>query len=281
MTGGGIPVGRMIEVFGTPGVGKTTLAFAIARAMQKHGSILFLDFEEALDEQYMADCGVDMSKIDILEPDYLEQGCDAILSALDKNRPHYSLVVIDSVSEMTPKAELYDKKGKPQSMEKDTIGLQARLVTQFCRLVGKRLKRAKSAIIGINQARVAIGSYGDPVTTSGGAAFKHKAAIRIYCTGGKSKKIDGGVTLRLWQKKNKVARTIRDAVTFEIERGRGINIDYDLIELALAAGILTKKGGGNYAIGSKVFKGRLAAVEALKGSKAFNEFLETGAVEDA
>ncbi len=270
MTGGGIPVGRMIEIFGMPGVGKTTLAFAIAKALQAHGRVLFVDFEEALDEQYMAGCGVDMGKVDILEPDYLEQGLDAVLAALDRNKPRISLIVIDSISEMTPKKEL------DGSMEDNTIGLQARLVAQFCRLAGKRLKRARASLIGINQAKTKIGTRGDPVTTSGGVAFKHKAAIRIYCTGGKSDRFADGAELRLWQRKNKVATEIRDAAKFQIERGAGINIDYDLIDVAIEAGILQKKGGGNYAIGEKNFKGRLAAIDALKGSKVFREFLDAG-----
>lgn len=272
MLGRGLPLGRMIEIFGDNGIGKTTLAFALMRAMQDKGHALYLDFEEALDYDYMLACGVNPKKLRVFEPDYMEQGLDCVIDALDKDRPHYSIFVIDSISEMTPKKEL------ESSMEHDTVGLQARLMSQFCRIVGKRLKRSGAVLIGINQAREVIGGYGASITSSGGRAWKHKCAVRIYCTGGKSKVVEGGTQLRLWQKKNKVSATITDSCAYEIVRGAGIDVDHELLDHALQSGILMRKGGGNYAIGGLSFRGRVAAVEALKKSEVFQNFLRTGAL---
>ena len=272
MTGGGLPIGRMMEIFGDNGIGKTTLAFAFMKALQAKGNVLYLDFEEALDHDYMYACGVDPKKVRVFEPDYLEQGLDLVIEVLDKNKPHYSCIVIDSISEMTPKKELEG------SMENNTVGLQARLMSQFCRIAGKRLKRNNCTLVGINQARDVIGGYGSSVTSSGGRAWKHKCAIRLYCTGGKSKRIEGGTQLRLWQKKNKVSRTITDNCAYEIERGTGIQGGLEALDIALEYGIIKKKGGGNYSIGAQTFRGRIAAAEALKDSKAFQDFLKNGTV---
>lgn len=280
MTGGGLPLGRMIETFGDNGIGKTTLAFKLMIALQSLGHVLYIDFEEALDYEYMMACGVDPKKLRIFEPDYMEQGLDLVAEVLDKDKPHYSGIVFDSISEMTPKAELYDKHGKPQSMEHDTVGLQARLMAQFCRITGKRLKRRDCVLIGVNQAREVIGGFGDPITSSGGRAWKHKCAIRIYCTGGRSKKIEGGTQLRLWQRKNKVADSVTDSCRYEIARGAGIDVGTELLDIATEYGIIKKKAGGNYSIGNQTFRGRKAAISALEESRAFREFLQTGEVPD-
>jgi recombination protein RecA len=270
MTGGGLPKGRVIEVYGDPSVGKTTLAFALITDLQKQGKVLFLDFEHALDESYMYACGVDPKKIKIVEPRSLEEGLDVVLDEMRKDKSKYIAIIIDSISEMTPLKEL------ESGMEKDAVALLARKVNQFLKKVSHDLKRHKAVIVAINQAREKIGGYGNPITSSGGRGFKHKCALRLYCTGGKSDRYpDGGCRLRIWQKKNKVATEITDNCEYHIERGTGIDAAIDYLDLALEQGILKKKGPGNYQIGAQTFRGWAAAVEALKKSKAFADFLET------
>jgi len=270
MTGGGLPKGRMIEVFGDPSVGKTTLAFELITSLQDYGHVMFLDFEHSLDESYMYACGVNPKKLKIVEPRDMETALNGAIDFMRKKSPKPVGIVIDSIAEMTPKKEL------DEGMEKENVGLLPRKVNPFFRKISYDLKQSKGVIICVNQARDKIGGFGEKITSTGGRGFRHKCAVRLYCTGGKSERFpEGGCRLRIWQKKNKVATNITDHCEYHIERGKGIDLDVELLTVAVENGILKKKSGGNYQIGERTFRGWAAAVEALKDSTAFKKFLET------
>lgn len=305
LTGGGIPCSRVFEIYGDPDVGKSTLAFHLIKAAQAHGRALYVDFEEKLDDKYMYTVGVDPANIQIEEPSYGEEGLDKILEVLDaeiavldklekveaKKRKtkadeaqinklkaqarklHYSLVVIDSVAEITPLREL-----KAAKLEKDSMALNAKLMAQFCRVIGYRLLRTGTALMGINQARDNIGGFGGRPKSPGGRAWHHKCGIRVYCTRAKldPNPYEDGSRLNLWRIKNNINSSMIDRASFNIERGVGIDIVRDYASVAEDAGILEKLGGGRWAIGKKEFNGRLAAGHALQDSEAFARFLDTG-----
>jgi len=302
MTGGGIPKGRMFEVYGDPDVGKSTLAFHLLRSAQRYGRVMYIDFEDKLDDRYMYSLGVDAAKLDLVLPEYGEMGLNASLDMLDKEvevidaiakeagnkrpdkkklsslrakltRIHTALIVFDSVAEITPLKEL-----KANKLEDDNIiGLQARLMSQFCRVVGWRLNKTGAAIMGINQARDVIGGFGARPDSPGGRAWKHKCGIRVHCTRKKSEFYPDGGLLRCWRIKNNINNSPVDRAEFHIGRGVGIDIPRDYATVAERFGILKKKGHGTWTIGQKEFRGRYEAAQALVGSPAFVEFLETGA----
>ncbi len=270
MTGGGIPIGRTTMLYGDEGIGKTTFAFELIKVFQKKGRILWLDYEESLDLKYMWAVGVDRKKCDIVEPEYMEQGLQRALDVGRKNRPHYSLVVMDSLAEMTPKKELEG------DIDDSHVGLVSRKMGQFLRMSGKLFKDNDVTSLIINQSRERIGGFGGGITTTGGRAVKHKAALMIFCTGSDSKTYPGGKILRLWQKKNKVSANIRGNCEYEIERGKGIVRELEYVEIALEIGLMTKKKGGNYYIGDTHIQGRVNAGAALARSERFQKFLRTG-----
>jgi recombination protein RecA len=236
---GGLPVGRVMEIYGPESSGKTTLALhAIAEVQKAGGFAAFVDAEHALDPKYAAALGVDLSQLLVSQPDCGEQALE-ITEAFARSG-QVNLVVIDSVAALTPKAELDGAMGAPQ------MGLQARLMSQALRKLTAAASQQGTTIIFINQLRQKIGVvFGNPETTTGGNALKFYASVRLDVRRIATIK-DGdqgavGNRVRVKIVKNKVAPPFREA-EFEIFFGRGICRAGELIEAGLEEGCIEKNG---------------------------------------
>lgn len=235
---GGIPRGRITEIYGPEASGKTTLAqHVIAEAQHAGGVAAIIDTEHALDPVYAAKCGVDVDNLYISQPDTGEQALE-IAEALVRSGG-VDVVVIDSVAALVPRAEIEGEMGDQH------IGLQARLMSQALRKLVGVIKRSNAAVIFTNQLRMKIGiMFGNPETTTGGNALKFYAAVRLDIRAMEAIKQGGEVTgtrVRVRVKKNKLAPPFKTA-EFDIVYNEGISKSGDALDLGTEVGVIEKKG---------------------------------------
>jgi len=259
---GGIPQGRIIEIYGPESSGKTTLTLHIAAECQKAGgTVAFIDAEHALDTVYAAKLGVDIPNTLISQPDSGEQALE-ITDMLVRSGA-VNLLIVDSVAALTPKAELEGDMGDSH------MGLQARLMSQALRKLTGSIARSNCTVIFINQLRMKIGvMFGNPETTTGGNALKFYASVRmdIRRTGAlkDGEEVIGNRT-KVKIVKNKVAPPFRE-VEFDIMYGAGISKEGDLLDVAANEGIVEKAGAWYSYNNQKVGQGREASKEFLKNN---------------
>ncbi len=261
---GGLPKGRIVEIYGPESSGKTTLALhCIAEAQKNGGVCAFVDAEHALDTIYAQKLGVDLDDLLVSQPDNGEQALE-ITDTLVRSGA-IDVLVVDSVAALTPKAELEGEMG-------DSLpGLQARLMSQALRKLTGSINRSKTLVIFINQIRMKIGvMYGNPETTTGGNALKFYASVRldIRRTGQiKDREEVIGSETRVKVVKNKVAPPFKQ-VQFDIIYGEGISKSGEMIELGVKSGVIDKSGAW-YAYGAaKIGQGKEAARRFLKENPA-------------
>ena len=257
---GGLPRGRVIEIYGPESSGKTTLTLSVIAEMQKVGGVAaFIDAEHALDPQYAAKLGVNVPELLISQPDTGEQALE-IVDMLVRSGS-VDIVVIDSVAALTPRAEIEGEMGDSH------MGLQARLMSQALRKLTGNIKRTNTMVIFINQIRMKIGvMFGSPETTTGGNALKFYASVRldIRRTGAikKGDEVIGSET-RVKVIKNKVAPPFRQA-EFEIVYGEGISRLGEIIELGSNLKFVEKAGAWYAYNGEKIGQGKENAKEYLR-----------------
>lgn len=260
---GGLPRGRVIEVYGPESSGKTTLTLQVIAEMQKiGGTCAFIDAEHALDVQYAQRVGVNLADLLISQPDTGEQALE-ITDALVRSGS-VDLIVIDSVAALVPKAEIEGEMG-------DSLpGLQARLMSQALRKLTASIKRANCMVIFINQIRMKIGvMFGSPETTTGGNALKFYASVRLDIRRiGAIKKGDEviGNETRVKVVKNKVAPPFKQ-VEFDIMYGMGISREGEIIDLGVQAGVIDKAGAWYSYNGERIGQGKDNVREYLKEHK--------------
>ena len=267
---GGLPKGRIVEIYGPESSGKTTLALSvIAQAQKKGGTCAFIDAEHALDPSYAKKIGVDINNLLISQPDAGEQALE-IADTLVRSGA-IDVMVVDSVAALVPKAELEGEMGDSH------MGLQARLMSQALRKLTATVSRSNTLIIFINQIRMKIGVMrGNPETTTGGNALKFYASIRmdIRRVGAIKDKDDViGSQTRVKIVKNKVAPPFK-TVDFDIMYGEGISKVGELIDLGVKAGIVEKAGAWFSYNGDKLGQGRENAKQVLRDNPALAEEIE-------
>ena len=267
---GGLPRGRIVEIYGPESSGKTTLALhVLAEAQKRGGEVAFVDAEHALDPVYAAAIGVDIDSMLVSQPDTGEQALD-ITDALVRSGA-IDVVVVDSVAALTPRAEIEGEMGEA------FVGLQARLMSQALRKLAGTVSKTNCIVIFINQLRMKIGvMYGNPETTTGGNALKFYASVRIDIRRMSVIK-DGeeqlGTRTKVKVVKNKVAPPFKRA-EFDIMFGEGISKIGEIIDLGVDYGVL-KKAGSWFSYGDrKIGQGRDAVKELLKNDAALAAEIE-------
>jgi recombination protein RecA len=267
---GGVPRGRVVEIFGPESSGKTTLALqVIAQAQKLGGMAAFVDAEHALDSQYAVKLGVDLENLLVSQPDNGEQALE-IVEVLVRSGA-VDVVVVDSVAALVPRAEIEGEMGEAQ------MGLQARLMSQALRKLTGIVSKSKTSLIFINQLREKIGvMFGNPETTTGGRALKFYASVRIDIRRiGAIKDGDqvvGGRT-RVKVVKNKVAPPFREA-EFDVMYGEGISKEGDLLDLAVDRKIVEKSGTWFAFGGDRLGQGRENVKQFLKENPAITKAIE-------
>ncbi|MEQ9501117.1 MAG: recombinase RecA [Deltaproteobacteria bacterium] len=257
---GGLPKGRIVEVYGPEASGKTTVALhAIANVQKTGGIAAFIDAEHALDPRYAQALGIDLEQLLVSQPDHGEQALEIVETLIRSNT--VDLIVVDSVAALVPKAEIEGEMGDAH------VGLQARLMSQAMRKLTGHAARSKATILFINQTRHKIGvMFGSPETTTGGNALKFYASVRLDIRRiGALKNSDQivGNRVRVKVVKNKVAPPFREA-EFDVLYGQGISVAGELIDLGVEKNLIEKSGAW-YAIGKeKMGQGKEKAREWLQ-----------------
>jgi recombination protein RecA len=267
---GGVPRGRVIEVFGPESSGKTTLALQVIAEAQKTGGLAaFVDAEHALDAGYAKKLGVDLDNLLVSQPDNGEQALEIVEVLIRSNS--VDVVVVDSVAALVPRAEIDGEMGEAQ------MGLQARLMSQALRKLTGAVSKSKTALIFINQLREKIGvMFGNPETTTGGRALKFYASVRIdirrigAIKDGEA--VVGGRT-RVKIVKNKMAAPFREA-EFDVMYGEGISREGDLIDLAVEHKIIEKSGAWFAFAGERLGQGRENVKNFLKEHTDLRQTIE-------
>ena len=267
---GGIPRGRIIEVFGPESSGKTTLALhMIAEAQKMGGEAAFIDAEHALDTVYAKHLGVDIDNLIVSQPDTGEQALE-IAEALVRSGA-LDIIVVDSVAALVPKAEIDGDMGDAH------VGLQARLMSQALRKLAGVINKSKCVIVFINQLREKVGvMFGNPETTPGGRALKFYASVRLDIRRVESIKQDGEVVgnrTRVKVVKNKVAPPFREA-EFDIVYGKGISKEGNLLDIAVNLDIIEKSGSWFSYNGERIGQGRENAKKYLQENPKVTEEIE-------
>jgi len=267
---GGVPRGRVSEIYGPEASGKTTLALhVVAEAQRQGGMAAFIDAEHALDPPYARRLGVDVDNLLVSQPDYGEQALE-IAEALVRSGA-IDVLVVDSVAALVPKAELDGEMGEP------SMGLQARLMSQALRKLTAIVAKSKTSLIFINQIREKIGvMFGNPETTTGGRALKFYASVRLDIRRIAALK-DGDTVIgnrtRCKVVKNKLAAPFRDA-EFDILYGEGISREGDLLDLAVEKGLVEKSGSWFSFRSERIGQGRENARLFLKENKDIRDTLD-------
>jgi recombination protein RecA len=267
---GGVPRGRVVEIFGPESSGKTTLASSIvAQAQKLGGTAAYIDVEHALDPQYSAALGVDIDRLLISQPDSAEQAME-IAEALVRSNA-IDVLVIDSVAALAPRAEIEGEMGDAH------VGLQARLMSQALRKLTAAIAKSRAVVIFINQLREKVGVlFGNPEVTPGGRALKFYASVRLEIRRTETLKVGSeqvGSRVKVKVVKNKVAPPFRQA-EFDLLFGSGISREGDILDLAVEAG-LVKKSGSFYSYGEqRIGQGRENTREYLKAHPDLTDQLE-------
>ena len=266
--GGGIPKGRIIEIYGPESSGKTTLTLHAAAAFQRilpNDPVAFIDAEHALDPVYAEAIGVDMEKLLLAQPDNGEQALEIVDDLVRSGK--IGLIIVDSVAALTPKAELEGEMGASH------VGLQARLMSQALRKLTASANRSNTTIIFINQIRMKIGvMFGNPETTTGGNALKFYASMRLDVRRkGQTKEGEDviGVGCKVKVVKNKIAPPFKVA-ELDMSFGKGIDKYADLMSI-LEKKNLAGKSGSWYNVAGEKIQGRNAAIEMLSSDEVFYE----------
>ncbi|OGB74244.1 recombinase RecA [candidate division Kazan bacterium RBG_13_50_9] len=259
---GGVPKGRVVEIFGPESSGKTTLALHIIAQAQRRGeTAAFIDAEHALDPDYAKRIGVDTKNLLISQPDTGEQALDIVEALVRSNS--VGVVVIDSVAALVPRAELEGEMGDAH------MGLQARLMSQALRKITAYVSKSRTTVIFINQLRMRIGiMFGNPETTTGGNALKFYSSVRLdirRIEALKEGEVNVGNRVRVKVVKNKVAPPFRQA-EFDLMFNEGISRFGELVDLGVHRGIINKSGAWYEYDGEKIGQGREAAKEFLRAN---------------
>ena len=267
---GGLPKGRIIEVYGPESSGKTTVALHCVAEVQKRGGIAgFIDAEHALDPVYARNIGVDIDNLYISQPDCGEQALEITETMVRSGA--VDIVVVDSVAALVPKAEIEGDRGDSH------VGLQARLMSQALRKLTAVISKSNCIVIFINQLREKVGvMFGNPETTTGGRALKFYSSVRLDVRRTESLKQGGEIVgnhVRVKVVKNKIAPPFREA-EFDIMFGQGISREGDVLDLAVNAGIVNKSGAWYAYEGDKIGQGRENAKTYIHENPAFFDMLE-------
>ncbi len=267
---GGIPKGRILEIYGPESSGKTTVTLHMIAEVQKRGGIAgFIDAEHALDPVYAKNIGVDIDNLYISQPDNGEQALEITETMVRSGA--IDIIVIDSVAALVPKAEIDGEMGDSH------MGLQARLMSQALRKLTAVISKSKCTVIFINQLRDKLGvMFGSPETTTGGKALKFYASVRMDVRRIETLKQSGEFTgnrTRVKIVKNKIAPPFKEA-EFDIMFGEGISKEGDVLDLSAEAGIVSKSGAWYAYEGNKIGQGRENAKQFLKDNTAIFDELE-------
>ena len=267
---GGVPRGRIIEIYGPESSGKTTLALSCIAEAQKNGGVAaFIDAEHALDPVYAQQLGINIEDLYISQPDSGEQALDIVEKLVRSGA--IDIIVVDSVAALTPQAEIDGE------MSDALVGTQARLMSKAMRVITGIISKANCCVIFINQLRDKVGVvYGNPETTTGGKALKFYATVRMEIRKGEAIK-DGsevvGNKVKVKIVKNKVAPPFRTA-SFDVIYGKGISKIGALVDMAVVSGVLVKSGSWFSYNDEKVGQGREKTIEWLKNNPEIMNELE-------